>query len=359
MAEIFAVIGTRAELIKLWPLLLELEKLADFRVIGTGQHALDAYAELLGAPSPDIYLTEPPSSSSKFHGNTFKALFFAVAVGMKLRRAIPEAARVILHGDTMSTASAALFLSRRNILYHVEAGLRSHSIFEPFPEEIARRIVDSRADFLFPVGRLAEINLVFEGVRGKIIPSGNTVIDSLSLAMKKTKAKKGDGGYAILTVHRHENLKSRERMKKILEITRMVAEDLDVFFFVHDNTLTALRKFDLLDAFSKVTLMQRIANYLEFVPYLAKATVVLTDGGSIQEESAILRKPCLLLRKRTERVELLYVGASFLTALKPERALRYYSRLKENNFKLPRFKFPYGSRGISRRIARAIVSSGE
>ena len=239
------VLGTRAELVKTFPIMLELQKRKiPYYFIHTGQHYLKKLCKDFNVKLPDVVLTKEQKATTKFYGNAIKALFWAFSLIFKIRSVLNKIKNlkyVLYHGDTMTTAAAALassyilnpFKKYKNV--HLEAGLRSGSILEPFPEEISRKIADNYSDILFAVSDLAEKNLKNENNKGKIIKIGNTILDasliSYNLAKKK-KIKKISSDYALVSIHRHENIKNKKRLNKIVEIISYLQLKKYFFFMI-------------------------------------------------------------------------------------------------------------------------------
>jgi len=260
MTKYAYVIGTKAEFIKMFPLMKEL----DGTFIHTGQHDLSELIETFKVKSPDIVLSEPPKKkTSKFMGNVVKAGFWNLNMIKKLRGVLKEECPdlLIYHGDTMSTAAASIAAKSSKIkAAHVEAGLRSHNWLEPFPEELSRRIADKNADLLFAPSKLAGRNLE-KYKNKKIFVVGNTVADSAMEALKKARSVKVPSEeYAILSFHRHENLKSRAKIKKIVKIVEQIP--IPIYFFAHDNTIRALKKFRLWKRVNKKVNAVKYTNYV-------------------------------------------------------------------------------------------------
>ncbi|MCW1301498.1 MAG: UDP-N-acetylglucosamine 2-epimerase (non-hydrolyzing), partial [Candidatus Nanoarchaeia archaeon] len=347
------VLGTKAELIKMMPVMLELQRRnMDYYFIHTGQHSISDLIEDFGLKNPDIVLYTPPSLSSRFMVRTHKAIFWSIPLIPKIRAAIRASnpSYVLYHGDTLSTSAAAIASSflinphKRWKNVHLEAGLRSYDLFEPFPEEISRRIADRFSDILFAPSKLSVQNLRRERIRGKVIRVGNTIADSilisLNIARKRLKRPK-ERRYVVVNIHRHENIKCRERMKKIAEIVKSVS--LPIYWPIHDNTRQQLQKFGLWQELESIESIHfsPLTPYVEFIWLLKHSTFLITDGGSIQEESLFLRKPCILLRKKTERQEGLNTGINFLTGLDVEYARAIIKKL-ERGLTFKNFKNPYG-----------------
>jgi len=361
--KIAIVIGTKAELIKCMPIMLELQKQKkDYWFIHTGQHPLGKACEDFGVKKPNFILSKEPEISTKFWSKVNKNSFsWFLSMIFKVRRLIRriKPRYVIYHGDTMSTAAAAIASSKllnsgktwKNI--HLEAGLRSGSLFEPFPEEISRKISDYFSDILLTVSDLSEKNLHKYKNKKRIIKIGNTIVDSALISYNKAKRmkfKKSRGKYALINIHRHENLNSGERLEKIAEIIRNIK--IKAIWPIHENTVYFLRKYDLMKKIENMNNIDIIplTNYFHFIYLLANCEYLIIDGGSIQEESLVFKKPCILLRKKTERQEGLQTGINFLTGLNVGHTKNIIRDIENKKIKIQKFKNPYGNKGISKKI---------
>jgi len=275
----------------------------------------------------------------------------------------PEIEYVIYHGDTMTTATASVATSRllnpfkkyKNV--HLEAGLRSFNNFEPFPEEISRRIAGKVSDVLFAVSDFSKKNL--KNKRGKVIHVGNTVIDSANISLNLAKEKKikvlTKKKFVLITVHRHENLKSKERLSKIVKILSEIP--IESYFAMHDNTESKLKEFGLYEKLMKnknIKIMPPM-NYVEFIYQMSKCSLIVCDGGSMQEESLIFKKPCIVLRMATERQEGLKTNFQFLSMLNVKKTKEKISEYLSPKFKIRPFKNPYGEVGVSKKIVEELT----
>lgn len=361
--KIAIIIGTRAELIKVFPVMREFkERSIPYYFIHSGQHNLGELCEMFKVKRPDVILTKESDKSSKFNSNQLKAILWNISLIGKVRRELkklPNLKYVIYHGDTMTTASASLATSKilnpfkryKNV--HLEAGLRSFNNFEPFPEEISRKIAGSFSDLLIAVSKTAENNLK-RFKRKKIVNLGNTIIDSANISLEIAKSKKvkplDRKKFALITVHRHENLRSKERMKKIVKI--LLYLKIPSYFAVHDNTLKKLEEFGLLEKLkeNKNIHLIRPMNYPDFIYQVSKCSLIVCDGGSMQEESLIFKKPCVLLRLATERQDGLKTNFQFLSRLNVEETKRKIDEFLSKNFKIEEFENPYGEKGLSKKI---------
>ena len=364
--KIAIVIGTKAELIKCMPIMLELQKRKrDYWFIHTGQHSLKGACEEFGIKKPDFILSEEPKISTKFWSKiNARSLIWFLTIIPKIRRLVKriEPKYVIYHGDTMTTIAASiassklLNLKKRWKNVHLEAGLRSESLFEPFPEEISRLVSDKFSDILFAVSMESKKNLKEYEKNKKIILTGNTIVDSslITYNKSKNKYKKNKQNYVLINIHRHENLKSKERMEKIISILSQVKSK--AIWPLHDNTFHYLKKYGLME---KIRDMKNIEitpliSYSEFIFLIANCKYLITDGGNIQEESLVFKKPCILLRKKTERQEGLLTGINFLTELKVDYSKKIIEMIENNKLKVKNFKNPYGEMGMSKRIIKEL-----
>ena len=363
-AEIAIIIGTRAELIKTFPIMLELKKQnIPYYFIHTGQHGLKDLCEKFSIKQPDVILTREPEGGSKFYAKASKALFWNFSLIFKIRRKLRELKNlkyVLYHGDTMSTASAALASSKllnpfkkyKNV--HLEAGLRSENYFEPFPEEISRIIAGKFSDILLAASPRSMNNLKKYRNKKKIILTGNTILDSANFAYKRAIQRKikplSKERFALISIHRHENIKSKERLEKIVEILQTL--DMPSFFALHDNTKKMLIKYGLYEKLrsNRGIILTEPLDYVSYIYQISKCSLIICDGGSLQEESLIFKKPCIILRKATERQEGLETNFQFLSKLDVDKTIEKIKEYSSPQFRVREFDNPYGKKGLSRKI---------
>jgi len=346
------IIGTKAEYIKMFPVMLELEKRKiNYLFIATGQHYLGDLIKKFGTKAPDIVV----NSQDGFKGDTGGAFSWGIKTFPKVISMLQKHTEynyVIVHGDTISTLIGACAgkLTGKQVC-HVEAGLRSGNLKEPFPEEIIRRIVDFLSNIKFAPSDKAANRL-----NGISINTGNTSVDGLHLALKMCKSSFSiEKPYSVCTIHRHENIKSKERMEKILNILEY--SSMDILFFIHDNTVKKLKDFGLYDKLksnSHIKLMRPIP-YIEFSKVLSGAHIIFTDGGGMSEEAAELNIPCIILRYETEREELLERWDQTLTKLDIEVSKRaiMFDSLPRDKYKLIN---PYNANGTSKKIVDFLLA---
>ena len=366
--KISIILGTRAELIKMFPIMRELKsRKQDYYFIHTGQHNLQDLCATFEIKNPDIILSKQPNKSSKFFSNSLKALFWNFYIIFRLRKELKNLKNlkyVLYHGDTMTTASAAIASSRffnpwkKYENAHIESGLRSFNLKEPFPEEISRKIADKFSDILFAVSKQSAKNLEKYRDYKKIFNSGNTILDSvdltLKLSRKKNLKKLSSRKFALISIHRHENIKNCERLSKMVEI--LSALTIPSLFTLHDNTKNQLVKFGLYDkikANKNIKIMPAM-DYPEFLAQIEKCSLIICDGGSIQEESLIFGKPCIVLRMATERQEGLKTNFQFLSKLNVEKTKEKIKEYLSKNFKIEKYSNPYGEKGCSKKIVEIL-----
>ncbi|MFC1710672.1 UDP-N-acetylglucosamine 2-epimerase [Nanoarchaeota archaeon] len=365
-SKIAIVIGTKAELIKCMPIMDELQKQnKDYWFIHTGQHPLGKACEEFGIKKPDFVLSEEPKISTKYWSKIKLNIFMeSVRIMLKIRKLVKKLKPkyVIYHGDTMSTAMAAGASS--NVLnpfnkswqnVHLEAGLDSGSIFEPFPEEFTRRIIRGFTNHLFAVSDLSEKNLKKKRsfVGGKSMKVGNTIIDSVEMTYKKAKKrrfKKPRGKYFLINIHRYENLRSKKRLSQIVNI--ISHSKIKGIWPMHSNTKKHLIEYGFMKRVRELKNIEITppVNYEKFLFLMANCEYIIADGGSIQEESLVFKKPYLVMRKFTERQEGIDTGINFLTKLDLEYSKKLMEKFESGKFKVPKFKNPYGEKGVSKKI---------
>ena len=303
--------GTKAQVIKMAPVAVELrERGIAFRTVDSGQHAdlTRPLRRVFGLGEPDVRLRSAGGDVVSLRGAVkwyAGQTWQSIVHGRWLRDEVfPGGGICLIHGDTLTTMLGMRMAKRAGLeVAHVEAGLRSFCAWEPFPEELIRVRCMRRADVLFAPSDEAVGNLQRMNVRGRVVNvGGNTVADALRLVDgAPTPASIPDGPFALATCHRVENIRRKSRLTRIVALLNRVSERMRVVFVVHKPTLDALRRFGLAGALSSGVERLGMLDYPDMVAMLKAARVVLTDGGSIQEECACLGKPCLILRRATER----------------------------------------------------------
>jgi UDP-N-acetylglucosamine 2-epimerase (non-hydrolysing) len=266
-------------------------------LVHTGQHydrnMSDVFFEQLGIPEPDANL-EVGSGTHAQQTAEIMSRFEPVVLEKK-----PDL--VLVYGDVNSTMAAAVVSSKLLIpVGHVEAGLRSFD--RTMPEEINRLITDQLSDLLFTPSEDGDRNLSREGIHpDKIYRVGNVMIDSLVKLLPMALKCERNGflqGYALVTLHRPSNVDDGDVLKRILQSLVGIGAELDVVFPVHPRTRQRIREFGI-DT-TRLHLLEPMP-YVDFLALQARAAVVITDSGGIQEETTYLGVPCLTMRHNTER----------------------------------------------------------
>ncbi|MGK5086846.1 UDP-N-acetylglucosamine 2-epimerase [Bdellovibrionota bacterium FG-2] len=313
---IHVIIGTKAQLIKMAPIMRRLQDLGiPYNYISTGQHK-DTMEEILDnfeLKKPDVHLyqgrdiTAIPQMAMWSLRILWKVLFNRAAVFRQNNK--DKSGIVLVHGDTFSTLLGALMGKLAGLkVGHVESGLRSYNWFQPFPEELTRLATFRLSDFMFCPGQWAVENLKpYSGE--KVNTDANTLLDSLSYALPGIKKLPGDyvptRSFGIVTLHRFENFRDEDSTRRIVECVEQIAKTQDLLFILHKPTEINLRKYgfyERLRANPRIEMRPRY-DYFKFIKLLLGARFVISDGGSNQEECYYLGKPVLLLRNVTERKE--------------------------------------------------------
>ena len=377
------VFGTRPEAIKMAPLIKELQKYPDaFETVVcvTGQHRemLDQVLEIFDIhPDYDLNIMKP--------GQDLYDITARVLTGMRdvLKTCRPDV--VLVHGDTTTSAAAALAAYYQQIpVGHVEAGLRTHNIYSPWPEEINRQITSRIAEYNFAPTPLSRQNLLSEGVRDESIKvTGNTVIDALYWVVDKirkendlnmeladklrvsgydTKRLSGNRRLVLVTGHRRENFGDGFiSMCSAIKTLALKYSDVDFVYPMHlnPNVRKPIHEVfgDDLSSLGNMFFIEPL-EYLSFVYLMDKSDVVLTDSGGVQEEAPGLGKPVLVMRDTTERPEALEAGTVKLVGTDYDTIVNEVSLLlddKEAYDRMSNAVNPYGDGLACSRIVKELI----
>lgn len=376
MKKVMLVFGTRPEAIKMAPLVKVFQKFTNrFETIVcvTGQHRemLDQVLRLFDI-QPDYDLNIMQQKQDLYDVTT------RVLTGMReiLKQEQPDL--VLVHGDTTTSTAAALAAFYQQIpVGHVEAGLRTHNIYSPWPEEMNRQITGRIATWHFSPTPLSQKNLLNEGIKPEsILVTGNTVIDALYQVVHRIKSDDKlqnrlfldikTAGYelrntqlVLITGHRRENF--GDGFIHMCQAIKTLAEKYPQVDFVYPMHLNPNVRKPIHDVFGDTSLTNMFfiepLDYLPFVYIMDKSTIVLTDSGGIQEEAPGLGKPVLVMRDTTERPEALEAGTVKLVGTNYERIVNDVSDLLENADyydKMSKAVNPYGDGMACERIIEYI-----
>ena len=381
MKKIMLVFGTRPEAIKMCPLVKEFQKYPeDFETIVcvTGQHR-----EMLDQVLRIFEVTPDYDLNIMKQGQDLYDVTARVLTGMRdvFKECKPDV--VLVHGDTTTSTAAALAAFYQQIpVGHVEAGLRTHNIYSPWPEEMNRQITGRIATYNFSPTPLSEKNLKEEKAHGQIFVTGNTVIDALHMVVDKLKSDKAladeqinvlkTAGYdvarlnggkklVLITGHRRENF--GDGFISMVTAMKDLSEkypEVDFVYPMHLNPNVRKPIHEVfgedLSAYKNFFFIEPL-QYLEFVYLMEKSTVVLTDSGGIQEEAPGLGKPVLVMRNTTERPEALDAGTVKLVGTDHDLIVDEVSRLLEDQAyydKMSKAVNPYGDGLACGRIVATI-----
>ena len=380
MNRVMLVFGTRPEAIKMCPLVKEFQKHpTDFETIVcvTGQHRemLDQVLRIFDVtPNIDLNIMK--------QGQDLTDVTVRILTGMRdvFKTCHPDV--VLVHGDTTTSTAAALAAFYAQIpVGHVEAGLRTHNIYSPWPEEMNRQITGRIATYHFAPSPLSEKNLKNENAQGHIFVTGNTVIDALHMVVNKLQSDAAlaaeqnkvllDAGYDItrltngkklvlITGHRRENFGDGFiRMVTAMKDLSEKYTDVDFVYPMHlnPNVRKPIHEVFGEDLSRPNFFFIEPLQYLEFVYLMSKANIVLTDSGGIQEEAPGLGKPVLVMRDTTERPEALESGTVHLVGTDYDKIVTEVSTLLNDDVaykKMSQAVNPYGDGKACERIVDAL-----
>ena len=351
MKKVVTIFGTRPEVIKLAPVIKELEKRRqqfESFVLVTGQH--DELLEQMLT----VFQIKPDHNLRVMQDNqTLAALTSRLLKGIDrtLKEYHPDV--ILVQGDTTTvfTATLAAFYNRISI-GHVEAGLRTNDKYQPFPEEINRRLTDQMADYAFAPTEMAKRNLLKAGIpEQRIFVTGNTVIDALIQASAIDKRDTIGGlpplndRMVLITAHRRENF--GKPFMNVFGTVKKLALEMESTSFVypvHPNPNVFKMAHEMLSGLPNVHLIEPVG-YLDFVWLMRRAHIILTDSGGIQEEAPSLHKPVLILRNKTERPEVVKAGGAKLVGTSPAKIYReVYRLMNEESYyaEMTHIANPYG-----------------
>jgi UDP-N-acetylglucosamine 2-epimerase (non-hydrolysing) len=368
MLKIVSVIGTRPDVIKMAPIAMEMRRCADHidhMVVATAQHRdmLDQILKVFDmAPDIDLDLMEANQTPAAFFARALTALdkFFD--------EISPDV--ILVQGDTTTTFTAALAAFYHRIpVGHVEAGLRTHDLDNPFPEEMNRRLAAPLVTFHFAPTARARQNLISEGIApDQIFVTGNTVVDALMWIVDKMGDTIPPGledvallpqRLVLVTAHRREHFgpPMEEICRALVDLTHRFP-DIAIVFPVHPNPNVDGPVRSFLAGRDRILLMPPV-DYTALVWLMRRAVLILTDSGGIQEEAPAFGTPILVLRKRTERPEAIEAGCSLLVELKAERIVHEARAILTGQRSLiphPKTPNPFGDGKAAKRIVDILVS---
>jgi UDP-N-acetylglucosamine 2-epimerase (non-hydrolysing) len=361
--KILVVFGTRPEAIKMCPLVLELKSRPNIEtlVCVTGQHKemLNQVLNTFGI-TPDFDLSIMKANQTLFDVTS------AVLEKIKEVLEIEKPRIVLVHGDTSTAFASALASFYLQIpVGHVEAGLRTHDIYSPFPEEFNRQAISIIASLNFAPTVSAFKNLVLEGKDEKsIFITGNTAIDALNFTVNKEYHHEifdwlKDNKLILITAHRRENL-GEPLINMFRAIKRVLDEhpDLRAIYPIHLNPRVRKAANEVFGSYDRIKIIEPL-DVVDFHNFMAKAFLILTDSGGIQEEAPSLGKPVLVMRNTTERPEGVEAGTLKLVGTNEELIYQSFKELLVNEESYKKMAYannPYGDGRASVRITDILIN---
>ena len=359
--SILVAVGTRPEIIKMAPVIKELERRdIEFVFVHTGQHydyeMSKVFIEELGLPSSHISFELANSTPASQIGEMI------IKLDNQLVDAKKRLKTMLVHGDTNTTLAAAIAGIKMGLrVGHVEAGLRSFDW--RMPEEHNRRMVDHISHYLFAPTSVARRNLEEEGIWGEVFVTGNTVIDAIEMYFNKVieveskvmeKVKFSE--YILITFHRSENVDNPVTLRDFVRILEKAP--LPVVFPMHPRTRKRLTEHGLWSRLENLRHLQIMppVGYFEFLALLKNSRLAMTDSGGVQEESTHprIKKPVLVLRTSTERPEAVVTGFAKVVGTNPVVVLSELEKILSTELNLPN-ESPFGDGRAAQRIVDALV----
>jgi len=361
MKKVMLVFGTRPEAIKICPLVLELKKRPGIKTVVcvTGQHRqmLDQVLDCFGVvPDYDLSIMKEKQTLFDITSNIL------LKIKEVLEKERPDV--VLVHGDTTTTFVSALACFYLQIpVGHVEAGLRTHNIYSPYPEEFNRQAVSIVAKYNFAPTELSKENLLKEGRNPQsIYVTGNTAIDALKTTVRESYTHPeldwaADSRLIMITAHRRENL--GEPMHRMFRAIRRIIEetpDVKALYPIHMNPVVREAAAAELGGCDRIRIIEPL-DVLDFHNFMARSYLILTDSGGIQEEAPSLGKPVLVMRDTTERPEGIAAGTLKLVGTDEDVIYDAFKELltdKNAYDAMSHASNPYGDGYACERIADAL-----
>ena len=361
--KVITVVGTRPEIIRLSRVIPEMDKYFDHKLIHTGQNfdyeLNEIFFKQLKLRKPDIFLESAGSSSAETIGNVISKIDKTI---LQLK---PNA--ILILGDTNSCMSAIAAKRRKVPIFHMEAGNRCFD--ERVPEEIIRKIIDHTADINLPYSDIARNFLIAEGIQPeRIIKTGSPMKEILDFYSEEIisssiieKLDLTEYKYFLVSAHREENVDSENNLKKLINTLNSIYEiyKLPIIVSTHPRTRKMLEKIDIETSKNTDIKFMKPFGFLDYIKLQLKSYCVLSDSGTITEESSILNFPALNLREAHERPEGFEESSVMMVGLNPMRILSALEILKdqkrgdERDFQLVK---DYDISNVSKKIVRIIES---
>ena len=361
MTKVVTIVGTRPEIIKLSRVIAELEKHVDHILVHTGQNYDYELNEIffndLGVKKPNYFLNAVGNSTAETIGNIISES------DKILEKEKPDA--VLLYGDTNSCLSVISAKRRQIPIFHMEAGNRCFD--QRVPEELNRKIVDHLSDINMPLTEQARDYLIAEGLKPEtVIKTGSCMKEILSFYKDKIDSSKvlnnlkvKEGEFFIVSSHREENVDYKENLISFLDSLNVIAQkyNLPIIVSTHPRTKARIEKISNIKMHDKIQFLKPLG-FFDYVNLQKNAKCVISDSGTISEESSILGFPAIMIRAAHERPEGMDEGAVIMSGLKRERILESLQMVisQNENGVAPNIVADYNVDNVSMKVSRIILS---
>ena len=353
------IIGTRPEAIKLAPLIIRFKacQKIKIRILLTGQHIY-----MVSQVLKIFKLKGDHNLKSMKKNQSLSHIINTTLKGLEQDFSLYKPNLVILQGDTSTAFGAALAAFHNKIpIAHVEAGLRTDDLKNPYPEEANRRLISQISDLNFAPTKLAADNLRRSDINGQISVTGNTVVDAVKMISERYESKtiKNNVRYLLVTIHRRENWE--EGIKNISYALKDILnfhKDLNLVLPLHKNEIVRNQIIKILGGHPRIQLTEPM-DYIEFIDKLKNCYFVMTDSGGLQEEAPIFGKPILILRETTERQEGILSKNAKLIGVKKENIFKEAHNLLTNKNlyeEMSKSRNTYGDGNACKRILEKVVN---
>jgi UDP-N-acetylglucosamine 2-epimerase len=347
MKKIVTVIGTRPEIIKMFPIINQLDKTFNHTLILSGQHfsknMVHNIFKDIGLRKPDYIINIKKKRNYQFFELQEKIF--------KLVKKINPSA-VVYHGDTLTTTaiSSSLYIYLNNIKkIHIEGGYRSTDKNQS--EERLRYISDHMSDLIFVQRNNDKLNLKKEGVSKNVFVVGNSINDSIKEILNKKKQKLSCD-HVLCTIHRQENVNNLRRFTKIIDLINYIAKTKKIIFSVHPRTKKMIKEKNL--RISKNVKIIEPVNYSILISLIEDSSFVISDSGGIQEEAVILKKQCIVPLNFTPHNYYVSPNANIIVNLDKKNYLRKVKNFLKNYKKNKKFKYFNHPKNVSEKIVKII-----
>tara|TARA_B100000212_G_scaffold342100_1_gene327607 strand:+ start:28630 stop:29766 length:1137 start_codon:yes stop_codon:yes gene_type:complete len=361
--KVLTILGTRPEIIKLSRVISEMDKCFDHKIIHTGQNYDYELNEImfsqLDLRKPDIFLNSAGDSSAETIGNVI------IKTDQMLIKEKPDA--ILILGDTNSCMSSIAAKRRKVPIFHMEAGNRCFD--QRVPEEVLRKIIDHTADINLPYSEIAKNYLINEGLQpDRIIKTGSPMKEVLDFYKNKINSSTileriglESYKYFVVSVHREENVDSEEKLIKIVDIIRLISNiyKLPIIVSTHPRTRKNLEKINIDLTSNRLISFMKPFGFLDYVKLQINSFCVISDSGTISEESSILNFPALNLREAHERPEASEETSLIMVGLNKDKLLGYLEILKDQKrgeYRDFNLVSDYDVNNVSKKIVRIIAS---